>query len=121
MAPRLRERPALLAAALLAAAAPAAGAQHAAALRTGAAPAPLAGAPPQPAVPRSEYPSAWRYAGTGALIGGTAAAVALGVAAYQARNTECMICTPLLIPPVLVSGAALGAAAGYVVHRVRYH
>ena len=113
--------PAVLTTALLAVASPV-GAQHAAALRTGAAPPPIPSAPVSDAalVPPSQYPSVWRYVGTGALIGGGAAALAVAVAYAQGPPTDCIGCV-MAVPVVIGGGAALGAATGYIVHRIRFY
>lgn len=63
-------------------------------------------------------PRAWPYVAVGAAVG--AVATAGGIALALAHDKSECICSPIAFVPVVAAGAALGAAGGYVVYRVRF-
>lgn len=72
--------------------------------------APVIVAPSRPASP-------WPYVLVGAFVGGVATVAAISWSTEQSGK-DC-ICSPIMFAPVVLGGAALGGAGGYIVYRIR--
>ena len=71
----------------------------------------------QAIVTPSRPASPWPYVLVGAFVGGVATVAAISWTTEQSGK-DC-ICSPIMFAPIVIGGAALGGAGGYIVYRIR--